>query len=345
VFCATIFADVPVKLEFFDDPSSLKFSDTIRVEKGLAEIDKMTTAWREFEKLIARIEQAIAPAGAVVKSPDHIPDKVTGESREVDASIRYKVGTCPILVTIECRDRSSTEDVRWIEQLAEKKHSVGASITLAVSSKGFSAPAIKKASASGIEIRTLAQATADDFVRWLNVQNVALDVREWSLANLGLDLYEGPQGAPPPGTELTSAAQQSFREKGPHATILIRNSDGKGFHVENILIEWCKQNGSFFPAELPPDGNKVQRDLHVWLDRNLLHVETTNGNFDICVIHMSLLLSRSQRLVPVSRFTEYSDPSTALVQTAEWKLMESVRLALHRDVTSGQTKVMMTCDD
>jgi hypothetical protein len=66
----------------------------------------MTTAWREFEKLIARIEQAMAPSGAEIKSPDRIPDRVTGELREVDASIRYKVGTCPILITVECRDRS-----------------------------------------------------------------------------------------------------------------------------------------------------------------------------------------------------------------------------------------------
>ena len=62
----------------------------------------MTAQWREFEKLIARIEQAMAPLDAAVRSPDRIPDKVTGELREVDASIRYKVGTCPILITIEC---------------------------------------------------------------------------------------------------------------------------------------------------------------------------------------------------------------------------------------------------
>ncbi len=50
----------------------------------------MTDRWRQFEKFIARIEQAMAPSGAVVKSPDRIPDKLTGELREVDASIRYK---------------------------------------------------------------------------------------------------------------------------------------------------------------------------------------------------------------------------------------------------------------
>ncbi|MFZ3213579.1 MAG: hypothetical protein WA188_18900 [Terriglobales bacterium] len=305
----------------------------------------MAAAWRDFEKLIARIEQAMAPSGAVVKSPDHIPDKLTGGLREVDASIRYKVGTCPVLITIECRDRSSIEDVTWIKQLAEKKRSVGASITLAVSSAGFTGPAIQKASASGVEIRTLAEATADDFVQWLKFQNVVLDVSEWSLANLGLDLYDGPQGAPPQDTELTPSTQQSFREKGPLAPILIRNSDGARGCIQGILAGGTKLWGSFFPGNLPDDGTKVPRNLNIPVERNTLHVETTNGNFDIRIIHISLWLSRSKRLVPVSRLTEYSDPSSPLVQTAEWNLMDKVKLSLHRNLESGETKVRVTPKD
>ena len=221
----------------------------------------MTAQWREFEKLIARIEQAMAPLDAAVRSPDRIPDKVTGELREVDASIRYKVGTCPILITIECRDRSSIEDVRWIEQLAEKKRSIGASMTLAVSSSGFSDPAMKKASAVDIEIRTLSDMAAEDFRQWLAVQHVVLDVREWSLSELALELYDAPEDA-----ELILALQESFRERGHLAPIFIRNLDGKRFHVENVLIEWCKRHGTFFPDDLPSDGTRIRRNLHQPVD-------------------------------------------------------------------------------
>jgi hypothetical protein len=73
--------------------------------------------------------------------------------------------------------------------------------------------------------------------------------------------------------------------------------------------------------------------------RNAMHVETTNGNFDIQIIHISLWLYRSRRLVPVSKLTEYSDPHSAMVQTAEWMLEEKVRLSLHRDLISGEIKV------
>jgi hypothetical protein len=299
----------------------------------------MSAPWRLFERLIAQIEQVMAPSGAVVRSPDRIPDRLTGELREVDASLRYRVGTSPVLITIECRDRSNVEDVRWIEQLVEKKRSIGASITVAVSSSGFSEPAIRKASVSGIEVRTLTEASAKDFVQWLRLQNVVVDSSGWSLVGLAFSLYDFPDDA-----ELIEAAQTLLRDKGPLAPILIRNSDGRRFHIQNILIEWQKRNGTFFPDDLPPDGSKILRNLYQPLERNCLHVETTRGNFDIAVIHVAFSFSRSIRQVPISRLTEYSDPSSVIVQTAAWKVIDGVKLSLHRDVKSGETRFRVTSE-
>ncbi len=297
----------------------------------------MTSHWREFEKLVSRIEQAMAPTGASVKSPDRIPDKVTGELREVDVSIRYKIGTTPVLITIECRDRSSTEDVRWIEEIAEKKRSIGASITVAVSSFAFTKPAISKAASLGIEIRTLADMTAEDFIKWLRFQNVVLSAHKWSLVELALELYDAPSDA-----ELSPDLRELIREKGPTAPILIRNSDGKRYHVENMIIEWQKRNGTFFPEDFPSDRTKVPRNLHQPFERNCFHVETTMGNFDIQVMHIGLSLTCSTVHIPISKLTEYSDSSSPLVQTAEWNIQDNIRLSLHRDLESGETKVMMT---
>lgn len=297
----------------------------------------MKTQWREFEKLIARIEKAMAPSGALVASPDHIPDKDTGELREVDASIRYKIGTSSVLITIECRDRSKIPDVRWIEQLAEKKRSIGSSITVAVSSSGFSKPAIKKASMLGIEIRTLAKMSAEDFIQWLKFENVVLVRSKWSLNGLALELYDAPDDA-----ELVSDLHQLFRKKGPTAPIFIKNLDGKRYGVENFLIEWTKRSGTFFPEDLPPDGTKIPRNLHQPLERDLFHVETTKGKFDVRVIHIALSFWRSNVHIPISNLTEYSDPSSSLVQTAEWNIKDNIRLSLHRDLESGETKIVMT---
>ena len=56
--------------------------------------------WKQFERLVARIEATLVPQGAVVRSPDRIPDLYTGSLREVDGSIRFNVGSASILITL-----------------------------------------------------------------------------------------------------------------------------------------------------------------------------------------------------------------------------------------------------
>ena len=58
----------------------------------------MSSESRQFEELVSRIEGSLVPTGAVIKSPDHVTDKITGEVREIDVSIRYKIGSVEILI-------------------------------------------------------------------------------------------------------------------------------------------------------------------------------------------------------------------------------------------------------
>lgn len=120
--------------------------------------------WREFERLIARIETDARDSGVIVTSPDHIRCTLTGASREVDASIRQVADGANRLITIECRKRRGRQDVTWIEQLATKRRSIGADKTIAVSASGFSAAAHKVAAAHQIELK----ATRDLSVADLN---------------------------------------------------------------------------------------------------------------------------------------------------------------------------------
>jgi hypothetical protein len=110
--------------------------------------------WRLFEQVVAQFEKCLLPKSAIIKTPDRISDLTTNQKREVDASIRYKIGSVPILITIECRKRKNIQDIVWIEQLISKKTNIGAAKTIAVSSVGFTKNAIQKAEAHGIELRT-----------------------------------------------------------------------------------------------------------------------------------------------------------------------------------------------
>src|SRR5690349_20691053 len=89
---------------------------------------------RALEMLTARIEGALSHAAVEVRSPDHIADRVSGGTREVDVAIRSTVGSAELLVIVECRDRARPADVMWIEQVKTKRDAVGASKAIAVAS-------------------------------------------------------------------------------------------------------------------------------------------------------------------------------------------------------------------
>ena len=114
-------------------------------------------AWRQFERLVAHLEASLGPSGSIIKSPDFLPDKYSGQLREVDGSIRKKIGSSDVLLTIECRKRKYKQDTLWIEQLITKKRRIGAMATLAVSLKGFSSEAVKMALQENIIPRTLSE--------------------------------------------------------------------------------------------------------------------------------------------------------------------------------------------
>jgi len=114
----------------------------------------MPRAGRELELLVQRLESFLAESPVEIKSPDNIRGKLTGSNREVDISLRAKVGSVDVLVIIECRDRDGTEDSPWIGELAVKAEDVGAHRAVAVSSSGFSEGARNLARIKEIELRT-----------------------------------------------------------------------------------------------------------------------------------------------------------------------------------------------
>lgn len=123
--------------------------------------------------LVARIEGSISGLDVTLKSPDHLPDLVTKEgTREVDVSLRSKVGSAEVLVIIECRDRGRPADVTWLEQVKSKREAVGAQKAIAVASGDFSKRALAAAAAYGIDARTLAQVTSPQIKEWAGALQV-----------------------------------------------------------------------------------------------------------------------------------------------------------------------------
>jgi hypothetical protein len=129
---------------------------------------------RLLEMLTARIEGAISDSDVIIKSPDHLPDLVMeGETREVDVSLRSKVGSAEVLVIIECRDRRRSADVTWLEQVKSKREAVGADRAIAVASASFSKRALAYARRYGVDARTLAQLSTAEIKAWAGALEVS----------------------------------------------------------------------------------------------------------------------------------------------------------------------------
>lgn len=138
--------------------------------------------WKQFEQLVARIEKDASPLGLTVVSPDKILCRITGRKREVDASVRSRIGTADVLITIECRKRHPKQDVTWIEQLAAKRDAIGASCTIAVSSSGFTPSAEAVAHHFGIQLRRLSEVSAAEINSVMQIAFVLFPHKRVALA-------------------------------------------------------------------------------------------------------------------------------------------------------------------
>jgi hypothetical protein len=294
----------------------------------------MKKKWREFEKLVSRVEELLSPQGAVVKSPDRIKDKVTGRMREVDVSIRYVVGSVNILITIECRDRKAVPDDTWIEQLATKKQKIGASHTVAVSSTNFTKPAIKSAQLYGIELRVIKNITDEDILSWLGRIRIVNEIGKVGFEGIQVEVYGDSED-----TQLASDVLEAIEKDKLQAMIFYSEGDDKkvsiadllGFFVKvytasrgsggktNALKKKVLKPGDTFDVELQPGYMSLFDDVPVNVNGlgrketfafDLLYggllVQTVKGPMYVKRVEFELVLAKETREMPISRKIQYA---------------------------------------
>ncbi len=256
-------------------------------------------AHREFELLVTRIESALAPAGTVIKSPDYVRDNFTGEQREVDASIRYAVGSANILITVECRDRTRVEDVTWIEQLATKQKQIGAAHTIAVSSKGFSVPALKAAKLHGISTRRIDEVTDADILAWADTLEVDEIETNCVLGRMSLT-YDGVY----PGAHLDAPSEQLWNDQAWDAAIFVDRARDTRSSLNDLISRAVRDKGqplqkardsitltippkasvsvlsdplAVLARDAPTDGSTIQRTYWLEITEEQIAVGTSYG--------------------------------------------------------------------
>lgn len=236
---------------------------------------KVGKPWREFEKLVSRIEEFLCPKGAVVESPAYIPDLETGTMREVDASIRFTVGSTQLLIVIECRDRSQKQDVLWIEQLSSKKRNLGISELIAVSSIGFTPEAVRKGRSLGVQIRKLNKISNEDILDFLTLN---VEYQGWRTKNCTIHFANDV------GNLYNDFIAAEISKNGPLAIrnekLLFSESSEDVISTSDVFDYYynqAKNNNEFENVAIPENGESPLMTLDITLPENnfyFLHNET-----------------------------------------------------------------------
>ncbi len=211
------------------------------------------TKWKLFEKLVAKIQSELSP-DAIVKHDDYIRDRVTGAMRQVDVTIKKKIGQFEFLCAMECRDQKRPVDVIPVEAFIQKVQDIGASKGVIVSSSGFTENAIAKSKQAQIDAYCLLDLNDFD---WNSIFKIPFVVDIRALDKFGVKfIYNGIP----------------IRPKVPLETVLLYDSTSKpiGTALELSLSAW---NNKMIPDEPGLHVNIPLTNQEIYIDNDGIYIK------------------------------------------------------------------------
>jgi hypothetical protein len=157
--------------------------------------------WKRFEELAHQIQQALAP-NAEVTLNEFIEGIVSKEKRQIDISVRARIGQYKILIVLECKDYANPVDSPEVECFIQKMQDVKAHRGVIISANGFTKGALNVAKNSCIETYQLIDVQNAD---WRSIVKIPVLLVGMHLKNCSFHFSS---------TEIPSSCfQQAF--KGP----------------------------------------------------------------------------------------------------------------------------------
>ena len=124
--------------------------------------------WQRFEKIVTEIQQELAP-NAMVTYDDKIMGHDTCVPRQVDVSVKGKVGQYDMLIAIECKDYSVPVDVTEIEGFISKIKDIRANKGVMVAANGFSEVAKRLGDDAGLNLYRLVDTEGHDWQTYVSI--------------------------------------------------------------------------------------------------------------------------------------------------------------------------------
>ncbi len=131
--------------------------------------------WREFEKLVATLQQKFAP-DAKVSTNVKLLGKRTNIERQIDILVEQTVGQYSIRIVIDCKDYTDPVDVKDVEAFMGMVEDVGANKGALVSASGFTSTAKKRARDAGIDLYRLLDTESVKWSFYVSIPSVMRDV-------------------------------------------------------------------------------------------------------------------------------------------------------------------------
>ena len=124
--------------------------------------------WRHFEKLVARVQQGLAP-DALVTHNDRIRGHDSGKLRQIDITVKQKVGQFDLLIAIDCKDYKVPVDVKHVEEFIGLIKDIQANKGAMVAPNGFTETAKRVGEKASLDLYRLVDAEAHDWKAYVSI--------------------------------------------------------------------------------------------------------------------------------------------------------------------------------
>lgn len=260
---------------------------------------------RDLERLVSILEKTLSKYQIKIKSPDYIEGINSGSNREIDISLRGKIGSANVLIILECRDRKKKQQVAWIEQIASKKEDVEAHKAIAVTSTGFSKGAVNTALRHNIELRTMETITPDEIVLWFEPTSFVLFTRMIHNVHIEVDLLD---------KDIQKINALDFHAKSKSFSI------SKTGELVSFLDIWNNSPLDEIYKEVPDNGDRIAKKivLNFTNPEELYEIVTEDGNYKIQRLLIQAELYITKKDNPLSSIKIYKSGDEEIAKTAQF---------------------------
>jgi hypothetical protein len=221
---------------------------------------------------------------------------------------------------VECRRHSARQDVTWIEQLAAKRRNIGAALTIAVSSSGFTSEATHLAAREGISLRTVEELPEQELQELLSpVTQVDPSIE---IVAVGIVLRSAGEML---GPSTFPFDIQRLLEFEPNNALIFRDTAlARKMSLNDVFRAAYNLHGTRVFDGVPHDGSWVTKQVSLTLPDDTLYFDSTETAEAIESITLRVKMSIRSTVIPAEVAVRYKGVAAlTAIRHAEYQFPDS----------------------